>query len=86
MKRLRLDGLECIFCGFSFSLQVHHWRYELFAERIEDLSTCCDECHTWIHENELIHIHFPHFVTPEIAVRLGVATNTEHGRRARRAD
>lgn len=69
-ERLRFDGFECIFCGFGMNLEVHHWKYDLFCERVEDLATSCAECHEWIHANEQIHIHFPHFVTPEIAAKL----------------
>jgi hypothetical protein len=69
-ERLRRDGFACIFCGFGLTLEVHHWKYDLFAESVDDLSTTCAECHEWIHANEQIHIHFPHYVTPEIAARL----------------
>lgn len=68
--RLAKDRHECVFCGFQFSLQVHHWRYDLFAECLDDLSTTCEACHRWIHENENISIHFPHYVEPDVARRI----------------
>lgn len=68
--RLAMDRNTCVFCGLGLTLQVHHWRYDLFAEQLHDLSTVCRQCHEWIHENENITIHFPHYVTPEIAARI----------------
>jgi hypothetical protein len=72
--RLARDGHECVFCGFGLGLQVHHWRYDLFEEKLDDLSTTCEACHRWIHENEHISIHFPHYVTPDVAQRIADET------------
>lgn len=68
--RLARDRHQCVFCGFELGLQVHHWRYDLFEEKLDDLSTTCEACHRWIHENENISIHFPHYVTPDVAQRI----------------
>lgn len=67
---LRRDKNTCVFCPYGLRVEVHHWRYELFNEDLRDLTTVCEECHRWIHENEQISIHFPHYVTPEIAARI----------------
>lgn len=69
-ERLRFDDFSCCLCGMSVDLQVHHWRYDLFAEKLEDLATLCEMCHLSIHQNENIRIHFPHTVTPEIAEKM----------------
>lgn len=69
--RLIFDRFACTLCGASNTeLQVHHWCYELFAEKRDDLQTLCDKCHQRIHDNANVTIHFPHYVTPAIAERL----------------
>ena len=68
--RLRYDSHQCCLCRMRFCLQVHHWKYELFAEQLKDLCTLCEPCHEAIHKNEHIRIHFPHYVTPEVGQRL----------------
>ncbi len=54
-------------------LEVHHWRYELFAESVEEeLATFCATHHAAIHKflGPRSDVHFPHYVTPEIAQRI----------------
>lgn len=69
-KRLAIDRHKCTLCPMSFGLEVHHWRYDLFAERMEHLATMCKVCHEMIHETDGIQIHFPHFVDQVTAARL----------------
>ena len=69
-KRLEFDRRQCVLCRVAFDLQVHHWRYDLFSEQLCDLATLCDACHEAIHANENISIHFPHFVSIDVAERL----------------
>ena len=51
-------------------LQVHHWRYDLFAEDMDHLQTVCRECHEFLHR--VAKVGWPQYVSPEIAARLGV--------------
>lgn len=67
-ERLDFDGWQCCWCKTRDDLQVHHWRYELFAESIGDLMTLCDTCHEYMHE--LTQVHFPRTVSQEIKQRL----------------
>lgn len=69
-KRMVFDGIRCIVCGATGELQVHHWKYDLFNESIEDLMTVCKPCHTRLHEYENVRVHFPRYVFEEIAQRL----------------
>ncbi len=71
-ERKDLDGMTCRQCGSRADLETHHWRYNLFAESVEfDLMTFCAECHRRIHEAiSRSSCHFPHFVIPEMAVRI----------------
>jgi hypothetical protein len=68
MRQLRLsfDGVKCCRCHNpdAAELQVHHWEYNLFNEKLEDLMTLCDGCHGVIHD--LTPIHFPRSVTIDI--------------------
>jgi len=68
-KRLRTDDYRCSRCKSEEELQVHHWKYELFAESNEDLMTLCRSCHEWIHKQKGIRIAFPR-VTREIKFRI----------------
>lgn len=49
VEELRLSGHRCRVCNRGapeVGLQVHHRTYERFgAERVEDLTTLCGECH-----------------------------------------
>lgn len=66
------DGYRCLRCGRGDNLQVHHWVYDLFEEDIDDLATYCNDCHETIHKQIAgSQVHFPRFVTPEMARRLG---------------
>lgn len=70
LQRLALDGYRCCHCRSTTAIQVHHWHYELFSEDLADLTTLCEVCHMKIHENTNVTIHFPRFVTPDIAARM----------------
>lgn len=49
-KILTRDNHECIMCGSSFNLHVHHLTYEHFThEQMDDLITLCSYCHSKIH-------------------------------------
>lgn len=70
-QRLSFDDYRCCNCKrLRHELQVHHWHYDLFNEDIEDLMTFCRRCHERIHEHKNVQVHFPRYVTPEIAARL----------------
>ncbi len=68
--RLNYDNFRCCICQANQLLQVHHWRYDLFDEDLMDLLTLCESCHERIHEYANVQVHFPHFVSPDIAQRL----------------
>ena len=70
MRRRELDRYKCVQCLEQVGQDVHHWRYDLFAEQLRDMLTVCRDCHARIHENELIKVHFPHRVTREIVERI----------------
>jgi len=69
-QRMSHDDFRCCHCRSRESLQVHHWLYELFTEAIEDLVTLCDGCHERIHQYDCVKLHFPKYVTAEIAERI----------------
>ena len=69
-QRLFKDGFTCRSCMSVTDLQVHHWVYELFEESIEDLMTLCRECHERFHSYDSVKIHFPKYVTCEVANKL----------------
>lgn len=73
-NRMRFDECTCCHCRSQRYLQVHHWHYDLFAELVEDLTTLCRPCHTRIHENQLVMVHFPRYVSQAIGQRLTEAT------------
>jgi len=51
---LERDNKECKFCGSDDKLNVHHIRYDnLGKERLGDLITLCERCHTNFHEPKL---------------------------------
>jgi len=75
-RRKEFDGNRCVLClageGDLFSevvLQVHHIRYQLFSEQIEDLMTVCRDCHEVIHDNS--RLKFPGGMKVEHVERLG---------------
>src|SRR4051812_39820826 len=44
------DGHQCVWCGSTETLDVHHITYERFGnERPEDLVTICRDCHKTRH-------------------------------------
>lgn len=58
-KRMRFDDYQCCDCGTKTNLEVHHWRYDLYAERIQDLMTFCAKCHKRLHDHDGVRISFP---------------------------
>lgn len=69
-KRLALDGFCCCHCDKDTDTQVHHWKYDLFAEQLCDLTTLCCECHERVHAYDNVQCHFPRYVTRDIADKL----------------
>lgn len=47
------DGFQCLACGETFALSVHHLHYEngkkIWEYDNESLATLCDGCHKKIH-------------------------------------
>lgn len=66
LERMRFDEWKCCHCRSTQSLQVHHWRYELFSESLEDLVTLCDTCHERIHNYSAVKLSFPSHVSAAI--------------------
>lgn len=62
-NRMQHDGWRCAICHSTELLQVHHWRYDLFAENVLDLLTLCDGCHERVHQYPGVRICFPSHVT-----------------------
>lgn len=52
LRRLTTDGKRCQGCGSTAKLHVHHRTYDRFGgrERMSDLITVCEICHTLIHQ------------------------------------
>jgi 5-methylcytosine-specific restriction endonuclease McrA len=46
---LKRDGHACQRCGTSTDLTVHHRRYDIGHDRLEDLVTLCESCHDGLH-------------------------------------
>ncbi len=69
-SRMLFDEFRCCHCRSTNGLQVHHWRYDLFAELIEDLSTLCGSCHERIHNYSAVKLHFPTHVPREVFKKL----------------
>lgn len=68
IDRKRFDGFRCTLCKRTDALETHHWRYDLFDERLLDLQTFCADCHAKIHT--VAKIAFPSFVTSEVATMI----------------
>ena len=68
-RRLDRDSWRCVLCGAEDDLEVHHFRYRLFAERMEDVVTFCSEHHIMVHEHS--RISFPKGMTVDEVTRLG---------------
>lgn len=69
--RMVFDSYICCWCHqsrMSATLEVHHSKYDLFNEAMEDLMTLCTDCHVRIHEGA--HLRFPKVVSREIYERL----------------
>jgi len=75
MARLRreIDRFACTQCKSGEPLNVHHWCYNLFNENPRtELITFCETCHTeWHNALTGSRIHFPQFVSEEVAAKLG---------------
>ena len=70
--RREVDCYRCQHCRSGVELNIHHWCYDLFHEAIEDLSTYCETCHKRIHAHCTgSQMHFPRYVTTEVAEQLG---------------
>jgi len=71
--RREIDGYACQQCKAKKDIQVHHWVYSLFNENPRyDLITFCDGCHeSWHAALTGSRIHFPRYVSEEIATKLG---------------
>lgn len=67
-RRLNHDGFKCCNCHATSELKVHHWRYDLFEERLGDLMTLCTACHERMHDN--VKIKFPQVIPEDIYYRL----------------
>jgi hypothetical protein len=66
--RKKHDGFRCANCHGIKDLQVHHWRYDLFAEKTGDLMTLCRACHGRMHSN--VRVSFPATVPKDVFDRL----------------
>lgn len=55
---LKRDGFRCVVCNSSEHFNVHHRTYErIFKEKLSDLTTLCNNCHTIFHKAEgLLHL------------------------------
>ena len=72
--RMEHDGNRCVNCHATDDLDVHHWRYDLFEERLGDLMTLCGDCHRRLHALDGVTITFPKNFTAAQAKRLGIET------------
>ena len=69
-RRRNMDNDACVHCGYDDELQVHHAIYNLFAERLSDLITVCEECHEKIHKQS--YLKFPSGISIQHANLIGV--------------
>lgn len=70
-ERKEFDGWRCVQCRSTENLETHHWRYSLFNEQLDELTTLCERCHDNMHI--LVKgsgVHFPAYVTESIAERI----------------
>lgn len=71
LQRKLFDSLRCTQCHSTDSLETHHWRYDLFNEKMSDLTTLCKQCHEKMHESiKGSSVHFPAYITQEMAERI----------------
>jgi 5-methylcytosine-specific restriction endonuclease McrA len=56
LRRLVLerDEFTCQRCGTATDLTVHHWRYDIGREQLEDLITVCPSCHDRMHGRQRV--------------------------------
>lgn len=76
--RRQYDNDQCCMCKRSGSLHVHHWLYDLFYERLEDLMTLCEDCHAKVHGNPAIKIAFPKSLALEVIQKIETSETTSH--------
>lgn len=69
LMRLEHDGYKCINCHVTDDLVVHHWKYDLYNERLGDTHTYCDKCHQRMHQN-IPTLVFPKYLPEEIIERI----------------
>jgi len=72
MRRARkeFDSRRCVICSSTVELVVHHIRYQLFAEDMQDLMTVCGKHHDMIHDNS--RIKFPSGMSLDEVRQLGI--------------
>jgi len=71
LQRKVFDNFRCTQCHATEELETHHWRYDLFNEKLRDLVTLCRQCHQDMHEMiKGSSVHFPAYVTQEMAKRI----------------
>lgn len=71
LRRMQFDEYRCNQCRCSDDLQVHHFIYNLFCERLYELSTFCSTCHGNVVHNKQSRLAFPSGISVEHAKRLG---------------
>lgn len=70
-ERKDFDGNRCVQCRSTEDLETHHWRYDLFNEDLDELSTLCKRCHENMHTlTKGSGVHFPRYITEAIAERI----------------
>lgn len=71
--RLCRDNYCCIQCNNPDDLQVHHLRYRLFEEQLDELQTLCRFHHEMVHENS--RLSFPSGMAIDKARMLGAGVD-----------
>ena len=72
-QRLDLDNHTCQMCGATDKLEVHHITYDTLGfERMEDLITLCEKCHTKVHSAQSYAWCFKHHRYPNKGIEIWV--------------
>lgn len=67
LKILNRDNHKCVYCGKTYSLQVHHKYYSKYPNGLrvypwnypdDALITLCDECHKKVHNKKKIKTYY----------------------------